>query len=259
MAFFFGSYARGAETSESDFDVAVYFKPEGKALEWEEDRPYEAEDEIWGDVERLIGLRTDLIVLNRAPSTLAFSVIQEGTPLIVKDRSLYLRFFLAVSSAAEDFRDFTRDFYAIKQRSASLSDIEKDRLIRIVDFLDAELKDYPEFRGLSKTVYENDAPMRRNVERWVENIVNASIDAAKILLASERKRIPQTYREILEELSLLSGFRAETAAELSKFAKLRNILAHEYLDIRFTQIIKFIEKSEPAYKELVGFAKGFIE
>jgi predicted nucleotidyltransferase len=39
MAFVFGSYARGREMAESDFDVAVYLK--------ERDKDIEKEDKIW--------------------------------------------------------------------------------------------------------------------------------------------------------------------------------------------------------------------
>ena len=258
MAFIFGSFARKQETSESDFDLAVYFKPLGKALEWEETKYYEREDQIWGDVERITGMRTDFIVLNRAPSTLAFSILQEGIPVVINDPVYYLRFFLMISSAAEYLREFARDFWMIKQRSRSLSDVDRDRLIRIIDFLETELADYPKFRDMDRATYESDTVTRRNVERWAENIVNASIDIAKIVLASEKKKIPQTYRQIMEELSLVEHFPAATAVSLSQFSKLRNLLAHEYLDIRFEQIKKFIQGSEISYKELVSFVKDFI-
>lgn len=258
MAFAFGSYIKGTEMAESDFDIAVYFKPEGKNIEWEEEKIYEKEDEIWSEVERIIGLRTDFVVLNRAPSTLAFSIVQEGQPIIIKDEAYYLRFFLLISSAAEYFREFIKDFWIIKQRSTSLNEIDKGRLIKITDFLETETADYQKFSGLDQKTYELDSSIRRNVERWAENIVNSSIDLAKILLASEKKRIPQTYREILQELSLISGFKQETAERLAQFSKLRNILAHEYLDIRFNQIKIFIQESEPVYKELIDFAKNFL-
>lgn len=255
MAFVFGSYATGNPTSESDVDIAVYFKPQGRSLEWEETNTYESEDEIWSDVERIAGIKTDLVVLNRAPAVLASSILENGQALIIKDASLYSRLFLSLSSAAEYFRDFVEDFWRIKQRSQSLSGVDKERLIRIADFLETELREYPKFSGLQRKDYENNPDLRRNVERWVENIVNASIDSAKILLASEKKRIPQTYREILEELFLLPGFDSEAAKKLGQFAKLRNILAHEYVDIRFTQIEAFIQNSESAYKALLDFVK----
>ena len=255
MAFIFGSRAKGRATVESDFDIAVYFKPKTKELEWEGTADYANEDKIWLAAEKIAGGRVDLVVLNRAPATVAFAVIQEGEPLIIKDYALYLRFFLAISSAAEYFRDFTRDFWEIKQRSASLNEIDRERLIRTVDFLEAELADYPKFIGLTQKAYESDAALRRNLERWAENIVNSSIDAAKIILASEKKKIPQTYREVLQELSLLKDFNPATAEKLAQFAKLRNILAHEYLDIRFNQLKKFVAESEPLYRELADFIK----
>lgn len=259
MAFVFGSYAKNQETLESDFDLAIYFKPEGKSIEWEETKYYQNEDDIWTAVEKIVQIPTDLIILNRAPSTLAFSVVQECIPVIIKDRSLYLRFFLMISSAAEYFREWTRDFWEIKNRSLLLTDINKDRLIRIVDFLESELIDYSQFIDIDQKTYESDASMRRNVERWVENIVNASLDIAKILLASQKKRIPQTYRQVMEELSLLENFKLETAKTLSQFAKFRNIVAHEYFDSRFDQINKFIQQAESPYKELVRFVKNHIK
>ena len=258
MAFVFGSHAKGQETSESDFDIAIYFRPAGHALEWEETKRYENEDAIWGDIERMAGIKTDLVVLNRAPATLAAAIISEGTLIVVKNYALYLRFLLTVSSAAEYFREFTIDFWNIKQRSRSLTDIDRDRLIRIADFMEMELKEYPAFVSLNQKIYESDAVARRNAERWAENIVNSSIDLAKIILASEKKRIPQTYREILQELSLVNDFDQEAAEKLAQFAKLRNILAHEYLDIRFVQIKKFVQESEPAYRQLLNFVKKFV-
>lgn len=258
MAFVFGSYAKKRQIKESDFDVAVYFTPEGRAIEWENTRYYSGEDEIWLDIEKIIGIKTDFVVLNRVSSTLAFSVIREGIPIIIKDRSLYLRFLLAVSSAAEYFREFIGDFWAIKQRSMSLAEDDRERLVRIADFLETEIRYYSEFSGITQDSYESSAALRRNVERWVENIVNSSIDIAKIVLASRKKRMPQTYRDVLRELSLIKGFSKDTADKLAQFAKLRNILAHEYLDIRFTHIKRFIENSETAYKKLLDFVKALL-
>lgn len=255
MGFVFGSYAKKQPTKESDFDLAVYFKPQSNFLEWEETETYSEEDQIWNDVEKITEIETDLVILNRAPATLAYSIIREGIPILIRDRNLYLSFILTVSRVAEDFRGFIRDFYQIKQRSRSLDPVDEARLIRIVDFLEGELKDFPNFKNISRNQYELDSALRRNTERWVENIVNASIDIAKILLGSEKRKIPQTYRLALQELSLFENFSSEIAEKLAGFAKLRNIIAHEYIDIRFEQIYRFIQDSEPAYLQLVNFVK----
>lgn len=115
MAFLFGSYARAIPHRESDVDIAVYFRPKSGCLEWEEfDIKYEAEDEIWLDVERLLKRNVDLIILNRARSTIAQSAIN-GIPIIIKDRGLYLDFMLRITSEAEDFRETLEDYWRIKQ------------------------------------------------------------------------------------------------------------------------------------------------
>ena len=259
MVFIFGSYAKDQETVESDIDIAVYFYPETSELEWEETGSYEGEDDIWNEVEKITRIRTDMVVLNRAPSTLAYSIVQEGFPIIIKDRSLYLRFYLLISAAAEDFRNLVKDFWRIKNRSSSLTEIDRDRLIRILDFLGSELADYGEFSEIDRKLYLTESATRRNVERWIENIINSSIDIAKILLASDGKRIPQTYREILQNLSLFRNFNCETAEKLAGFSKLRNILAHEYIDIRYRQIENFIQNAEMVYKELESFVRTYLE
>ena len=258
MAFVFGSFAKGRQTAESDVDIAVYFWPSARELEWEENRFFPQEDEIWGAIEKIMGARTDMIVLNRVSSTVAFSAVEEGMPVIIKSRPLYNRFILMISQAAEEFRAHVKEFWEIKQRSRSLIDADKERLIHIADFLEGELNDAKQFLDLDQRAYMSDMNKKRNVERWVENIVNASIDIAKILAASEQKRVPQTYRELLEETAALDGFDNSLAIKLSGFAKLRNILAHEYLDVRFKYIRQFIDEAQPLYRELLAFVKSFI-
>jgi predicted nucleotidyltransferase len=115
MAFLFGSFAKARLHSESDIDVAVYFRPKSNYLEWEEfDMEYDAEDKIWLDIERILHRNVDLVVLNRARCCIASSAIN-GIPIIIKDRGLYLDFMLRVTAEAEDFRETVEDYWRIKQ------------------------------------------------------------------------------------------------------------------------------------------------
>ncbi len=70
----------------------------------------------------------DILVLNKAPSLIAFDALRTGIPLVIKDGSLYLRFLLFISSAAMDFKEFIEDYWQIEQRSTSLSDFDKTSL-----------------------------------------------------------------------------------------------------------------------------------
>lgn len=130
-----------------------------------------------------------------------------------------------------------------------------ERLIRHIDFLEMELNDFSQFKVLTWKEYQNDSVKRRNVERWIENLINSAIDISKIVLAIENMPIPQTYREILYNLGATPYFDEEFSGKLSRWAKLRNIVAHEYLDIRWENIKEFIDNAEPIFEKFVRVIK----
>jgi uncharacterized protein YutE (UPF0331/DUF86 family) len=133
------------------------------------------------------------------------------------------------------------------------------RLIRHLDFLENELKDYERFKSLSWENYNNDRSCRRDVERWVENIVNSSIDIAKIVLMNEGITLPDTYRAIIKNLSIISDFKELNTERLSRLVILRNVISHEYLDIRWSSIKKFILETESLYRDLLNKVRSYIE
>ncbi len=119
MAFLFGSWANDRGCKESDVDIAVYFKPKTGRLEWEDfDARYEDEGIIWRDVEKILGKEVDLLVLNRAASSIADSAIS-AVPIIIKDRGLYLDFMIRVTSEAIDFREFVKEYWKLKEEMRS--------------------------------------------------------------------------------------------------------------------------------------------
>lgn len=259
MAYIFGSYAKDRNMSESDMDIAVYFKPQdSRIIEYEADKKYPDEDKIWEDVEDIVGMYCDFVVMNRCPATLALEILQTGKEIIVKNEGLRLEFYLRVSSVAEDFMEFAKDFYDIKQRSRSLRKLDKLSLRRRVDFLKDQFTLLSDFKNINFKIYSDDALKQLSIERLIENIVNASIDIAKIILASEKKRIPEKYQETLLLFGFFISFDEEVAKKFARYAELRNILAHEYLDIRFERIKNFIETAEPIYNKVIDFVNKLL-
>ncbi len=259
MAFIFGSQSKvniqKNATALSDWDIAAYFKPFSHVIEWENNRNYPEEDKICGDlIEILQTDNVDFIVLNRAPSNICASAIK-GFPLIIKDRKIYLEFMLIVTREAEDFRQTTREYADVYWRSFSLSDEDRDILNKRLIFLDSELRDADKFYDLTQLEYERDSMKRRQTERWIENLVNAAIDISKTILASEKRPVPSTYREILRSIGNLPNFTENLGEQLANWTELRNILAHEYLDIRWKRISDFIKKSEPYFKNFIQIVK----
>lgn len=259
MAFMFGSRSKQNVRLSSDWDIAVYFTPQKEYLEWEEqDREYLTEDRLWSDcVEILKTDDVDLIVLNRIAASIAATAIQ-GIPLVIKDYDLWLKFMLIITQEAEDYREFVDDYYAISQRSTSLTPQDAESLKKTISFLEEQMSIYSYFNDLSERDYINDIHKRNDVERWIENIVNSSLDLSKIILASQKKIIPNTYSDSIKQAIWFLKLPQDFVERFQRWVKLRNILAHEYLDIKWKRISDFIQNSQDYFQALKEAAKGYI-
>ena len=260
MAFLFGSQAKGQVHKQSDTDIAVYFKVEDRQLEWEETKEYQNESEIWSAVEKIAETQsTDLVVLNRAPSTLAYDVISTGIPLLIRDKSLYWRFLFLVSEAAEDFYQISQEWMDIRARSQSLGDKDKNTLLRLVDFTENEINHLQDFVDVDQHTYERNRDIQLKLERWIERLAISLIDIAKLILSSEKKKALQSSSvEMVKSLGWAMNVSEIEVNLMGKFAELRNLLAHQYLDLRYAQIRSFLDNSEPIYHKVIVFAKEYI-
>lgn len=106
LAFLFGSYAKGRAIKESDLDIALYLR-EGYAQKKIFD--------IWNDLEDILKLDVELIILNSASPTIAWSALR-GISVSIKDYGFYLEFMLRVSREAEDFQEFLLDLWHWRER-----------------------------------------------------------------------------------------------------------------------------------------------
>lgn len=257
FAILFGSAVSGRLRGDSDLDVAVY-GASGRHLEIETERELLDEAQIQLAVERATDRNVDLLVLNRAPAVVCAAAMSSGRPLFIRDSSAYSRFFLAVTDAAIDFYETEREWQDIRERSASLSAVDRSRLERIFAFLDDELADAPSFENVTQAMYLRDRALRRNLDRWIEILINAVIDIAKIVQASEHLPIPRTYAQILDLLPSLPAF-SSVPPEIRNLASLRNVMAHEYLDLRFVRIRRFIDSDIMIVHTVIDSARTWME
>jgi predicted nucleotidyltransferase len=112
FAFLFGSAAKGKVRRRGDIDIAVYFWPENKVIEWEMfGKYYPGEAKIGLDLERILKKNVDLVVLNRARSIIADEIIRKGVPIINKDKGLFLEFLCIITDEAEYMKEFIKSYY----------------------------------------------------------------------------------------------------------------------------------------------------
>lgn len=119
------------------------------------------------------------------------------------------------------------------------------------------MKDWDDYLTITWKIYSLDRKKRREVERWIENIINSSIDIAKLTLYMKGIPLPESYTRIVASLDLIETFDP-IGKNLSKWVKLRNVITHEYLDIRWDSIKSFIKETRPLYEELRKKTEDFI-
>jgi uncharacterized protein YutE (UPF0331/DUF86 family)/predicted nucleotidyltransferase len=261
LAFLFGSQAKNLAKKISDWDIGVYFQPK-EYLELEtEIEEYPGEKGMWSDLVDILETDdVDLVVLNRAKASVVYPALREGFPLVIKDKRLYFNLLCKSSYEAIDWWDFVEKYFKIKEKAKSLTPEIKAEIKERLVFLEEQLRDIERFKKLSWEKYQKDRNERRNVERWVENLVLPCIDIAQIILAAKKREIPQGYKEILKVfLALELNFPSKEVEIFSEFAKLRNIVAHQYLDIKWQKIKKFIKEAEKLYPKFIKKIKKMVK
>lgn len=123
---------------------------------------------------------------------------------------------------------------------APLTDEQVISVIRRLRFMATELEDIQAYAQMDHHQYQGDRKSRRDLERMIENLINAALDIAKILSAGEDLEVPETYRQAFVQLGEAGIIEQELALALAEKARTRNILAHQYLDIKWPMIKDFL-------------------
>ncbi len=141
-----------------------------------------------------------------------------------------------------------------------LEKFDRERLLRILDFLNSEIDDLQKkFITLNFKIYSTDNDKRRNLERCIENIINSGLDMAKIIIINGGAKIPDTYKEYFLILYALGLVNKSIASGLADGVRLRNILAHQYLDIKWKSIKDFLREGWKNYRKLAEVFNEFLQ
>ncbi|MGQ9696274.1 MAG: HepT-like ribonuclease domain-containing protein [Thermodesulfobacteriota bacterium] len=137
---------------------------------------------------------------------------------------------------------------------------EKVRIITTLDYMEKELGFLSEYeKDVDWKAYQTNRSKRLEIERWVENLINSTLDLSKILLIMNREEILETSREILLKIGARIYQKEEEALSFSEFAKIRNTLAHRYLDIKWNDIKRFMQLAPKLYPPFLNYIKRHLE
>lgn len=109
--------------------------------------------------------------------------------------------------------------------------VEAATVDRLLETIERRLARLEEASGVPLERYRENRDLQDIVERNFELAIQAAIDLGLHLLADEPHSLPETNRRVFTALAGEGFLNDELAADLSRMAGFRNVLAHEYAEI----------------------------
>lgn len=81
--------------------------------------------------------------------------------------------------------------------------------------------------------------------------MNASVDIARIVLSAGDLPVPDSYRESMLQLGMSGVLPQDLANRLAEMTRLRNIVAYQYLDIRWASLRTFLDEATPFLEQFM--------
>lgn len=138
--------------------------------------------------------------------------------------------------------------------------LNKDFILRKIKLIQEDLARLQEIGKVSFIEHAQDNIEYLATERMPERIVTRAIDANKHIIAELGKgnESVKTYQETFDVLAKLGVYPENFAKQISPSAGLRNILVHEYDEIKVDKIYQSAEEALIQYAKYCNFILEFL-
>lgn len=109
--------------------------------------------------------------------------------------------------------------------------VDREVFDRRLAKLESLLRDLRSLAGEQRERFLGDRGLQAQAERWLHLAAEAAIDLAHHLIADRGWATPATYREAFTVLEREGVLGAELASNMERWAALRNVLVHLYLEV----------------------------
>jgi uncharacterized protein YutE (UPF0331/DUF86 family) len=136
--------------------------------------------------------------------------------------------------------------------------IDPDVVARRLLALNESLKELERPEAKDASALAASSMLRAAVERWLQVAIEACIDVASHVIASEGWPPPSTGREAFMILSQHGRIPNGLAQHLGLAVGLRNLLVHDYARVELTVLSHTIRDDLPDLREFAKLAAGWI-
>lgn len=261
LAYLFGSAARGETTPLSDVDVAVYLDGLDRAERTDVHLPLLSDlQEVVGDGE------VDLILLNDAPSGLAYDIIG-GQLLYCADERRQVEIEAGILSAYLDeqtlhetrYRLIRRRILAGRMRERGFDMMDRRVINERLEYIRATLARLSRHQGVSLDEFRADEDGYRAALYDLQTCLEAVADIGNHVIAAMALRRPKDRRDIMMVLAETGVIPRPLGERLGEAQALRNIIVHGYLDLVLDSVHKVIQEDLGDIEEFCRSILGYMD
>jgi len=249
LAYLFGSTVRGTRQPISDVDIAVLLRD--NSLERQADVLWRAAKAF-----RMPEDKIDIVDLSRADLHLKYNILREGIKLVDRGSEGEL-----IRELVERYPE-ARDELNVALRVWLKEDPHIDQII-VLRRLDETLKNAAVIReryAHKPLEWVLEDPERTlALERALERITEAMIDVCRHIVSVKGLGLIETQAEYPLRLAQRQLMPRDLAQRIAELAKLRNILAHRYLEIDYVKLqAKAQETAEQTVPQFADWTKKLL-
>jgi len=139
--------------------------------------------------------------------------------------------------------------------------LDRDFIQRKIALIQDDLKHLAPFEKLTIKEIFDDFKTQAIIERVLERVIGRALDINQHIIAEQGGELERvaTYRDTFIRLADLGIYSREFAEDISKSAGLRNILVHEYNNIKPDLLKKSIGAAIKEFNEYSKFILSFID
>ncbi len=120
--------------------------------------------------------------------------------------------------------------------------VDRALILRKLAQLEEYLKQVGEFSSISVEEYAGDWKTQRIVERTLQMMIETCTDIANHIISDEGLRAPDSYSDTFKVLFENRIIDEKLFDTMSKMAKFRNIIVHQYDTIDATIVVTILKK-----------------
>lgn len=121
--------------------------------------------------------------------------------------------------------------------------VDKPLILRKFAKLDECLKQVGEFSAITLNEYSKDWKTQRIVERTLQVMIETCVDIANHIISDRGYRMPDNYGDTFQILYENGVIGKDLSEAMSKMAKFRNIVVHQYDKVDETIVIGILKKN----------------